>query len=123
MVTENRTTNDSTTTLGHLKQMIQQFVDERDWNQFHSPKNLSMSMAIEAAELMEHFQWISMEESRAAIKDADKLNDVGEEIADVLCYAIAMCNQLNVDIATVVADKMEKNNAKYLYQGVSTSPD
>ena len=70
-------------------------------------------MAIEAAELMEHFQWISMEESRAAIKDADKLNDVGEEIADVLCYAIAMCNQLNVDIATVVADKMEKNNAKY----------
>ena len=56
--------NDQTTTVSELAQLIAEFVDERDWNQFHSPKNISMSMAIEAAELMEHFQWISMQESR-----------------------------------------------------------
>ena len=72
-----------------------------------------MSMAIEAAELMEHFQWISMDESRETPDNPEKLHDVGEEIADVICYAIALCNQLELDIATVVTNKMEKNVAKY----------
>ncbi|MFL2871258.1 MAG: nucleotide pyrophosphohydrolase [Pirellulaceae bacterium] len=113
MPQEQSATSDSTTTLSDLKTLIQDFVDQRDWNQFHSPKNLSMSMAIEAAELMEHFQWISMNESREIPDDPEKLHDVGEEIADVLCYAIALCNQLDLDISTVVTNKMEKNVVKY----------
>ena len=65
--------NDLTTTVSELAQLIADFVDERDWNQFHSPKNISMSMAIEAAELMEHFQWISTEESREVTQDSAPL--------------------------------------------------
>ncbi len=104
---------DQTTTVGELKQLVRTFVDERDWRQFHAPKNLSMSLAIEAAELMEHFQWISPEASREVRSDAAKLTAIGEELADVLCYALALANELEIDVAAAVADKMVKNAAKY----------
>lgn len=105
--------NDSTTTLADLRDLVRRFVDERQWRQFHSPKNLSMSLAIEAAELMEHFQWIDIAESRAAASDPQKLVAIREELADVLCYALAMANELDIDIASAVRDKMVKNAAKY----------
>jgi len=105
--------NDQTTTVSELAQLIAEFVDERDWNQFHSPKNISMSMAIEAAELMEHFQWISMQESREIISDKEKLEAVGEELADVLCYALALANQLEIDVSDTIDKKMQKNRVKY----------
>jgi NTP pyrophosphatase (non-canonical NTP hydrolase) len=89
------------------------FVSRRDWNQFHSPKNLSMSLAIEAAELMEHFQWLTVEESRTVVDQPHKLADVGEELADVICYALALANELNLDLSQIVRDKMVKNEAKY----------
>ena len=103
--------NDDTTTLSQVKKQMRVFVDERDWQQFHAPKNLSMSLAIEAAELMEHFQWISTEESRSP--SAEKKVQIGEELADVICYAVAMANELKLDIATIFADKMKKNAIKY----------
>jgi NTP pyrophosphatase (non-canonical NTP hydrolase) len=93
--------------------MVQQFVDRRDWQQFHAPKNLAMSMAIEAAELMEHFQWLTIEQSRAVTSDAVKMTAIGEELADVLCYALAMANALGLDISQTVRDKMAKNERKY----------
>lgn len=105
--------NDSQTTMADLREMVRRFVDARDWRQFHSPKNLSMALAIEAAELMEHFQWITPEASRRANEDASKLNDVSEELADVLCYALAIANELNIDVAQAMRDKMKKNEAKY----------
>jgi NTP pyrophosphatase (non-canonical NTP hydrolase) len=105
--------NDATTTIAVLKEIVRQFVDERDWRQFHAPKNLSMSLAIEAAELMEHFQWISPEASREVRGDAAKLAAIGEELADVLCYGLALANELDIDIAAAVADKMVKNAHKY----------
>ena len=74
-------------------------MDERDWRQFHSPKNLSMSLAIEAAELMEHFQWIDAAESRRVGDDPAKLAAVREEIADVLCYLLALANELDLDLS------------------------
>ena len=104
---------DATTTLADLRDLVRRFVEERDWRQFHSPKNLSMSLAIEAAELMEHFQWIDIAESRTVKYDSAKLAEVGEELADVLCYAIALANELGIDISTVVREKMIKNAAKY----------
>jgi NTP pyrophosphatase (non-canonical NTP hydrolase) len=104
---------DSTTPIQHLKELMRAFVDERDWRQFHSPKNLSMSLAIEAAELMEHFQWIDVPASRQVKDDPAKLAAIGEELADVLCYAVALANELDLDISEIVQAKMVKNAIKY----------
>jgi dCTP diphosphatase len=105
--------NDQQTTLSELRELVRQFVAERDWQQFHTPKNLSMSLAIEAAELMEHFQWLSPEASRQVALQPHKLAEVGEELADVLCYGLALANELGLDVAEAVRDKMEKNRKKY----------
>jgi dCTP diphosphatase len=104
---------DAATTIAELRVLVRQFVAERDWEQFHSPKNLSMSLAIEAAELMEHFQWSDIAESRRVGEDPAKLAAIREEIADVLCYLLALANELNLDLATAVRDKMVKNETKY----------
>lgn len=105
--------SDSTTPVQLLKDLMRTFVDERDWRQFHSPKNLSMSLAIEAAELMEHFQWIDVAASRKLKEDPPKLTAIGEELADVICYALALANELGLDISDVVQNKMVKNAVKY----------
>ena len=70
-----------------------------------------MSLSIEAAELMEHFQWLTVQQSRDI--DAAAKHDVGEELADVICYALSIANSLNIDISSAVFNKMEKNRAKY----------
>ncbi|MEN6494202.1 MAG: nucleotide pyrophosphohydrolase [Thermoguttaceae bacterium] len=105
--------SDAETTVAQLRQIVETFVAERDWHQFHTPKNLAMAMAIETAELMEHFQWLTPEQSRALADDPDKLREVGEEVADVLCYILAMANELGLDLSTAVRDKMVKNIRKY----------
>jgi dCTP diphosphatase len=105
--------SDSSTTLADLRDLVRRFVEERDWRQFHSPKNLSMSLAIEAAELMEHFQWIDAAESRRVGADPAKLAAVRDELADVLCYLLALANELNLDLSAAVREKMIKNAAKY----------
>ena len=104
---------DAETTLAVLRRQVQAFVAERDWNQFHSPKNLSMALAIEAAELMEHFQWLQPEASRAVANDAAKLAAVADELADVICYALALANELNLDVSESLNTKMVKNARKY----------
>lgn len=90
---------------------MQEFVSERDWSQFHSPKNLAMSLAIESAEVMEHFQWLTIDESRSL--DEDRKAEVAEEVADVCCYLLAIANEMNIDLAASVEAKMVKNRAKY----------
>jgi NTP pyrophosphatase (non-canonical NTP hydrolase) len=105
--------SDAKTTIAELRELVNEFVERRDWHQFHSPKNLAMSMAIEAAELMEHFQWISMQQSRAVANDPRQLEAVADELADVTCYLLAMANELDLDISTAVRRKMEKNRQKY----------
>lgn len=105
--------SDQTTTVAELRQLVRTFVDERDWRRFHSPKNISMALAIEAAELMEHFQWIDGDASRAVKENDLKLAEVGEELADVLCYALALANELEIDVAQAMHDKMKKNEIKY----------
>jgi dCTP diphosphatase len=105
--------SDSTTSVATLKQFVADFVARRDWGRFHAPKNLSMSLAIEAAELMEHFQWISPEESRQVADQPDRLAAVGEELADVVCYALAMSNELGLDLSTTIRRKIAKNELKY----------
>ncbi len=102
---------DTRTTLQELKVRVADFVGERDWGQFHTPKNLSMSIAIEAAELMEHFQWMAVEQSRSL--SHEDLGEIGEELADIVIYSLALSNVLGLDLASTVTAKMEKNIRKY----------
>ena len=103
--------SDSQTAVHELRQLVKTFVDQRDWQQFHTPKNLSMSLCIEAAELMEHFQWLTPDESHQLPQE--KLDDIGEEMADVFCYLLAMANELNLDLSAALESKMVKNRLKY----------
>jgi NTP pyrophosphatase (non-canonical NTP hydrolase) len=105
--------SDSTTTVAQLREILRQFVDERDWRKFHAPKNISMALAVEAAELMEHFQWVDAEASRDFANDPDKLKAVGEELADVIGYGLALANELGIDVADAIRSKMVKNRLKY----------
>lgn len=105
--------NDKDTNLEAIKQRVLDFARERDWEQFHSPKNLSMAIATEAAELMEHFLWQGPEASREQM-EADGLRDqVAEELADVLIFAIEFANMTGLDIASIIEAKMERNAQKY----------
>jgi len=104
---------DATTTAQALKDALRAFVAERDWEQFHSPKNLVMGLSVEAAELMEHFLWIDNEASRQVVHDRAKLGEVADEVADVACYLLALCNVLGIDLSDAIRAKLAKNAIKY----------
>lgn len=97
--------------LEEVRQRLQSFAETRDWDKFHSPKNLSMALSVEASELVECFQWLTEDESRSL--NADQLSAVAEEIADVQLYLVRLSDKLGIDIATAVRNKIEKNEAKY----------
>jgi NTP pyrophosphatase (non-canonical NTP hydrolase) len=103
---------DDTTTVQDLKTVVEDFVEERDWAQFHSPKNLSMALAVEASELMDLFKWKTVEEAQEEMKDK-LLEDAADELADIMIYSIAFANRNGIDIAKAVTSKTEKNKAKY----------
>lgn len=103
--------NDTTTTIKEIKELVNTFVTEREWQQFHSPKNLSMAIAIEAAELMEPFRFVSSEESKSILEN-DK-EEISTEIADVLIATIAFCNLHKIDISNAIIKKLESLRQKY----------
>jgi NTP pyrophosphatase (non-canonical NTP hydrolase) len=105
--------SDSNTLVAALRQAMRRFVAERDWEQFHSPKNLVMGLAVEVAELMEHFLWLDCEASRQHGRDPANRTAIGEEVADVACYLLALTNVLELDLSAAVIDKLEKNAQKY----------
>lgn len=104
---------DDSTTVKDLISRIGEFIDERNWNPFHDPKNLSMSISIEAAELMELFQWIDNTNSLDLCSDPTLIAQVREEVADVIIYALSMCRVLKIDVSSSILDKIEKNRKKY----------
>jgi dCTP diphosphatase len=104
---------DSATSLAELKARVLAFAQERDWEQFHAPKNLSMALAAEAAELMEHFLWSTPEQSRAIAQDGAKRARIAEELADVVIYALEFANATGLDVAAVIEAKMAANAKKY----------
>lgn len=104
---------DATTPVAALRQLVAAFVAERDWAWYHDAKNLSMAIAIEAAELMEHFQWVRSEEIAAFLAHEPKRAAVEEEVADVFCYLLALANALDLDLSAAITAKMTKNAAKY----------
>lgn len=103
--------NDDHTTLAELKRWMSAFVEERNWQQYHNAKNLSMSLAIESAELMEHFQWITSEQAEK--REGFSMEEVAEELADVLSYTLSIANALDIDLAQAMSSKMVKNRRKY----------
>jgi NTP pyrophosphatase (non-canonical NTP hydrolase) len=105
--------NDGTTTIAELKADVLRFARERDWEQFHSPKNLSMALAAEAAELMEHFLWSTPEASQAVTDEPSKRAKIAEELADVVIYALEFANITGLDVAAAIEAKMAANAKKY----------
>jgi len=104
---------DSTTTLADLKSRVLAFVLARDWEQFHSPKNLSMALAAESGELMEHFLWSTPDESKAVATDPVKRGKIADELADVVIYALEFANITGLDLAAAIETKMAANAQKY----------
>lgn len=94
-----------------LQKMVIAFRDERNWKQFHNPKDVALSLVLEAAEVMEHFQWKNPEEIKEHIKK-NKV-EIGEELADVLYWVLLMAHDLNINLSEAVKDKLGKNNKKY----------
>ena len=105
--------------LDKLKHKLHDFAVERDWDQFHSPKNLSMALIAEAAELVEHFQWLSEEQSHTL--SAEQREKVALEVADIQIYLIRIADKLSVDIPSAVDRKLEINAAKYPREKVKGS--
>lgn len=101
----------SSDSLVGLRDALRDFAAARDWEQFHLPKNLAMALIVEAAELVEHFQWLTPEQSSGL--DAESRREVGEEIADVLLYLIRLADVLDVDPIEAARRKMLKNAVKY----------
>jgi NTP pyrophosphatase (non-canonical NTP hydrolase) len=104
---------DAETRIEELKQRVLAFARERDWGQFHSPKNLSMALAAEAAELMENFLWATTEDSRALAADPRRREAIEQELADIVIYALQFANQTGIDVSAAIAAKMAINAHKY----------
>lgn len=101
----------STTDLTTLKQRLREFADARDWNQFHSPKNLAMALSVEASEIVEHFQWLTEEQSKNLPQN--KIKEVEAELADTFIYLIRLADTLDVDLLDATTKKITVNDKKY----------
>lgn len=108
-----RKMNDKTATLAQLRKMMNDFVSRRQWHKYHRPKNLAMSIAIETAELMEHFQWLDHDQADAALADPALRQQVADEMADVLSFLLSMSNATGIDLSAAFARKMKKTVRKY----------
>ncbi len=97
--------------LDDLRNQLREFAQARDWEQFHSPKNLSMALIVEAAELVEHFQWLT--ESQSQTLDQEKREQVAQELADVLLYLVRLADRLDIDLLDAARRKLVINAQKY----------
>lgn len=104
---------DSTTTVAELIKLVDDFVAERDWQPYHDAKNLSASIAIEAAELMEHFQWLRSDQLDSVREDPASMAAIREELADIAAYVLSFANKMGIDVSSALEEKMRKNSEKY----------
>ncbi len=104
---------DNRTTVGELRGAVAAFVDARDWQRYHTPKNLAMSVAIEAAEILEHFQWYTVEESAQRVQEPEIHAEVGDEMADVLIYLLSLANSMELDLSQAVYAKLARNEVRF----------
>ncbi len=99
--------------LDKIKKYLEDYAKERDWEQFHNPKNISMALSVEASELVELFQWLSPEQALKVKESPEKLSRVSEELADILSYTILMAKYLDVNLEKALELKLKKNAEKY----------
>ena len=112
---------DQVTTLEQLKEKVRKFAKDRDWEQFHSPKNLSMALSVEAAELMELFQWANtVDEAHATLQK--KRKEVEEELADIAVFLLEFCSLHGIDLTAAIETKLKKNAEKYPVEKSLGSP-
>lgn len=104
---------DKETTVAELREAVNNFVAARDWEQFHTPKHLAMSIAIEAAEIMEHVQWLSADEARALVQDDGARAEVADELADVLIYCLSFANSAGIDVSRAIRTKLARNETRF----------
>ena len=97
--------------LNSIRDRLRKFVDERDWDQFHNPKNLAMALSVESSELLELFQWLTDAESQEL--DKEKQKEAEMELADILIYLIRIADKLDIDLLDAVAKKLEINEQRY----------
>ncbi len=105
--------DDHSTTIAQLKEILEKFRDEREWKQYHTPKNLAEAISIEAGELLENFLWKKDHDIEEDLKDPVLREKVKHELADILCFCINFSNVTGIDIASAVIDKIEHNRQKY----------
>lgn len=99
--------------LTYFQEKLSLFARERDWDQFHTPKNLSMALSVEASELVEIFQWLTPDQAKEIIKDDVKMKQISEEVADILSYLLRLSDLLKIDLSSELENKIEKNGEKY----------
>jgi len=104
---------DEKTTIKDLKKQVKHFCEERDWDQFHNPKNLATALIIEAGELLEHFRWDTYDDAEERFNDSAKREEIEDEVADVLYFIIRLSQMYNIDLSTAFNKKIEKNRNKY----------
>ena len=104
---------DARTTVYDLREAVREFRDERGWFCYHTPKNLAMSIAIEAAELMEHFQWLTEGESAERVCAHPIAKQISEELADILIYCLAFANRAEIDVSRAVQSKLSRNEERF----------
>ena len=104
-----------------IQARLDDFAKERDWEQFHSPKNLSMALAGEAGELLEVFQWLTQEQSQLASLSSDQLEAATEELADVLIYALRLADKLDINLQGAISKKIDKNALRYTVEASTGS--
>lgn len=105
--------NDSSISINFLKKKVKGFIAEREWEKYHNPKDLAISISVEASELLEIFQWRSIDEVMSMVKEEKWLNRISEELADIFIYILSMANVLSIDLTTAVLEKLKKNAGKY----------
>ncbi len=107
------TAQDDATTIDELRQVVRTFVAQREWNSYHDLKSLAMSIAIEAAELMEHFQWLTTEQSGKLLEDEGPRWQIEDELADVFIYVLAFANTMGTELSEIVQRKMARNQHRF----------
>ncbi|MBN1493866.1 MAG: nucleotide pyrophosphohydrolase [Candidatus Omnitrophica bacterium] len=109
--------SDTTTTLQTLKESIRAFNQARNWAKYNTPKNLSMALSVEAAELMESFTWLTEAESQEVLKDKTKKTDIAYEIADIAILLLGFCSVAGIDLSATIGQKLAINAKKYPLEG------
>ena len=105
--------SDGETRIAELKQRVRKFIDDRDWAKYHNPKDIAISIAIEASELMELFQWVKESQLDTVVNDPDKFARIEAELADIVIYCLGLANTLDIDVSRAVLAKVAENEARY----------